>query len=128
MNFAFVALGLLMAAGAPLIHQEFRERRLAVLGFCGMAIAGLGTVFVGVFPENVNNTLHVIGAAGPFLVGNVALIILSCTLTMSMRVRVSAGSPAASVWLASCSSPWGSISASVRAGWSGSLHIRRRSG
>lgn len=49
MNFAFVALGLLMAAGAPLIHQEFRERRLAVLGFCGMAIAGLGTVFVGCF-------------------------------------------------------------------------------
>jgi hypothetical membrane protein len=91
MNLAFVALGLLMVAGAPLVHQEFRERRLAVLGFAGMAIAGLGTVLVGLFPEDVNHTLHVIGAAGPFLVGNVALIILSCTLTMSMSVRASTG-------------------------------------
>jgi hypothetical membrane protein len=88
MNFAFIALGVLMAAGAPLIHQEFRQRRLAVLGLSGMAIAGLGTVMVGLFPENVNHTLHVIGAAGPFFVGNVALIILSWTLAMSLRVRV----------------------------------------
>ena len=91
MNFAFVALGVLMAAGAPLIHQEFREHRLAVVGFGGMAIAGVGTVLVGLSPENVNNTLHVLGAAGPFLVGNVALIILSCTLALSMGVRVLTG-------------------------------------
>ena len=91
MNFAFVALGLLMAAGAPLIHQEFREHRLAVVGFGGMAIAGLGTVLVGLSPENVNHTVHVFGAAGPFLVGNVALVILSCTLTMPISVRALTG-------------------------------------
>jgi hypothetical membrane protein len=87
MNFAFIALGVLMAAGAPLIHQEFRERRFAVVGFCGMAIAGLGTILVGLAPENVNHTFHVVGAAGPFLVGNAALIVLSCTLALPMSVR-----------------------------------------
>ncbi|HTP20592.1 MAG TPA: DUF998 domain-containing protein [Solirubrobacteraceae bacterium] len=91
MNLAFMGLGLLIAVGAPLIHQEFRERRLARLGFCGMVIAGLGTVLVGLSPENVNHTFHVIGAAGPFLVGNIALIILACTLTMSMSVRLLTG-------------------------------------
>ena len=91
MNLAFVGLGVLMVVGAPLIHQEFRERRLATLGFCGMAIAGLGTILVGLSPENVNLTVHVFGAAGPFVVGNVALIILSCTLMMSTSVRVVTG-------------------------------------
>ena len=91
MNLAFVGLGVLMVVGAPLIHQEFRERRLATLGFCGMAIAGLGTVLVGLSPENVNLTVHMLGAAGPFVVGNVALVILSCTLMMSMSVRVVTG-------------------------------------
>ena len=91
MNFAFFALGVLMAVGAPLIHQEFREHRLASVGFAGMAIAGVGTVLVGLFPENVNHTAHVLGAAGPFLVGNVALIILSLTLAMPTSVRVLTG-------------------------------------
>jgi len=91
MNFAFFALGVLMAAGAPLIHQEFREHRLAFVGFGGMAIAGVGTVLVGLFPENVNHTAHVLGAAGPFLIGNVALIILSLTLTIPTSVRVLTG-------------------------------------
>jgi hypothetical membrane protein len=88
MNLAFVVLGLLMVVGAPLIHQEFLERRLAVVGFWGMAIAGLGTALVGVSPENVNHTFHVLGAAGPFLIGNAALIVLSCTLTMSRSIRI----------------------------------------
>jgi hypothetical membrane protein len=91
MNLAFMGLGVLMVVGAPLIHQEFRERPLAALGFCGMAIAGLGTFLVGLSPENVNHTVHVLGAAGPFVVGNVALIILSCTLMMPMSVRVVTG-------------------------------------
>jgi len=91
MNFAFIGLGLLIAVGAPLIRQEFRERRLALLGFCGMVIAGLGTALVGLSPENVNHTLHVIGAAGPFLVGNMALIILAFTLTMPTGMTVFTG-------------------------------------
>lgn len=91
MNVAFIGLGVLMAVGAPLIHQEFREHPLAIAGFGGMVIAGVGTILVGLSPENVNHTVHVLGAAGPFLVGNVALIILSCTLMLSTRVRVVTG-------------------------------------
>jgi hypothetical membrane protein len=73
------------------IYQEFREHRLAVVGFGGMAIAGLGTVLVGLSPENVSRTVHLSGAAGPFFFGNVALIILSCTLALPTNVRVLTG-------------------------------------
>ena len=128
MNFAFVALGLLMAAGAPLIHQEFREHRLAVVGFGGMAIAGLGTVLVGLSPENVNHTVHVFGAAGPFLVGNVALVILSCTPTMPISVRALTGIAGVIGLVGLFSSPSAPTSASVRAESSAWQRIRRQSG
>ncbi|HUA06093.1 MAG TPA: DUF998 domain-containing protein [Solirubrobacteraceae bacterium] len=91
MNLAFVALGVLMAAGAPLIHEEFRAHRLAFVGFIGMGVAGAGTILVGLSPENVNYTFHVLGASGPFLVGNAALIILACTLTISRSLGVITG-------------------------------------
>jgi hypothetical membrane protein len=88
MNAAFIVLGVLMIVGAPLIYLEFRERFSATLGFGCMAIAGLGTVLVGLAPENVNITLHKIGASGPFLVGNVGLIILSWALDLPRHMRL----------------------------------------
>jgi hypothetical membrane protein len=87
MNAAFIVLGAVMVAGAPLIYQEFPKRRLTVVGFACMAVAGLGTILVGAFPENVNHTLHVIGAAGPFLVGNVGLVVMSHALPLPEKIR-----------------------------------------
>lgn len=93
MNAAFIVLGVVMAAGAPLIYQEFPKRRLTVIGFSCMAIAGLGTILVGAFPENVDDTLHVIGAAAPFLVGNAGLVVMSYALplprTMGLYTMIS---------------------------------------
>lgn len=65
----FLLLGLVMVIGSALLYHEFsqrvpRERRAAMIGFTLMALAGLGSILVGFFPENVNRTMHILG---PFL-------------------------------------------------------------
>ncbi|HSX45988.1 MAG TPA: DUF998 domain-containing protein [Candidatus Saccharimonadia bacterium] len=88
MNLSFVVLGLTMMAGAPLIYQEFREGRTAITGFAFMAIAGFGTVLVGLFPENTVSALHITGAALPFFIGNLGLVILGASLSLPRWLRI----------------------------------------
>jgi hypothetical membrane protein len=87
MNVSFMLLGVTMFSGAGLIYHGFRSSRASALGFSALALAGLGTVLVGAFPENTVAALHIIGAALPFLVGNVGMIILSQSLKLSKALR-----------------------------------------
>lgn len=80
MNASFILLGLTMALGALLIYQEFRESRASLLGFSLMALAGAGTVLVGLFPENTISLMHDIGAALALVIGNVSLLVLALAL------------------------------------------------
>src|SRR4051812_21773515 len=50
MNASFILLGITMAAGSLLIYQEFKESRASLVGFSLMALAGFGTMLVGLFP------------------------------------------------------------------------------
>ncbi len=88
MNASFIILGLTMMAGAGLIYQEFKESRASLVGFSFMAVAGFGTVLVGLFPENTIGFLHQLGAFLPFLVGNVGLLILGWALDVPRTLRV----------------------------------------
>lgn len=94
MNLAFMFLGIVMASGALLLHQEFVERtsiwewRAAVFGFSLMSIAGLGTALVGFFPENTFGTGHVVGAAIAIGGGNVAILILGLVLPFKEGMRM----------------------------------------
>ena len=88
MNASFIVLGLTMVIGAGLIYQEFKETQGSLTGFSFMAIAGLGTLIVGLFPENSINSVHIFGATLPFLVGNIGLIILGLTLEMPKSLRI----------------------------------------
>ncbi len=88
----FLLLGLVMVIGSALLYHEFtgrgrRERRAAMCGFGLMAFAGLGSILVGLFPENENRTMHIIGAFLAIALGNVAILILAavCALPESMR-------------------------------------------
>lgn len=80
MNASFVVLGLTMIAGSLLIYHEFRKSRAGAVGFNFMALAGFGTILVGLFPENTVSALHALGAALPFFIGNVGLIVLGLAL------------------------------------------------
>lgn len=87
MNASFIILGLTMAIGSILIYHEFRRTLASAVGFGCMALAGIGTIVVGLFAENTLSSLHEFGAALPFVVGNLALIILGLALDMPKLLR-----------------------------------------
>jgi len=80
MNASFIMLGLTMAIGSLLIYQEFRKNRGSHVGFSLMGLAGVGTVLVGLFPENVNSFGHGLGAFFGLLVGNLSMMILALAI------------------------------------------------
>lgn len=92
MNASFILLGVTMVAGAVLIYYELlpklKRRKSAFVGFCCLALAGLGTVVVGFFPENSVWGLHIIGASLPFLIGNLGLVVLGIALPLPRGLRV----------------------------------------
>jgi hypothetical membrane protein len=88
MNISFSVLGITMALGSILIYREFRESRASAVGFSFMALAGVGTLMVGLFSENHNSGLHSIGAFLPFVIGNLSLLILGYCLAMPRNLRI----------------------------------------
>ncbi len=80
MNASFVLLGLSMFAGAVLIGRRLADRASVRAGFAGLGLAGLGTVLVGLFPENTIGALHQAGAALPFVLGNLGVLLLGVFL------------------------------------------------
>lgn len=82
-NGSLVALGFTMAAGSLLIYQEYIPTRLSFVAFFLMGLAGVGTMLVGIFPENTIAWLHGLGALLALGVGNVALILLAFAITQA---------------------------------------------
>lgn len=87
MNASFMVLGLTMMAGSTLLYYQFPKKLGNSVGFSLMALAGIGTVLVGLFPENTVSVLHSFGAFLPFFFGNIALIILGISLDLTARFR-----------------------------------------
>ncbi len=88
MNASFIVLGATMVAGSGLIYQEFRKSSYSKLGFGLMAAAGAGTVIVGIFAENTISSLHEFGAALPFVLGNVSLLVLGLALDLPRWLKI----------------------------------------
>lgn len=88
MNSSFIALGITMIIGAVLIYREFKASIGTAVGFSFMALAGFGTILVGLFPENTIHNLHTLGATLPFFVGNLGLVILGLSLDIPKSLRL----------------------------------------
>ena len=88
MNASFILLGLTMIIGSGLIYHEFRRGTASRIGFGFMAVAGFGTVLVGLFPENTVSTLHILGAALPFLIGNIGIVVLGLILELPHTLKI----------------------------------------
>ncbi len=86
MNASFVLQGLLMLAGALAFAFAYRANKLAVVGFAGLALAGLGTILVGLVPENYMSPLHGAGAILAFVIGNLGVLFVG--LARATRSRV----------------------------------------
>jgi hypothetical membrane protein len=88
MNMSFILLGITMASGSLFIYQEFKKSSWSLAGFSFMAIGGIGSIMVGLFPENTVSSLHIIGAGLPFLIGNVAIVLLGYKLVIPATLRI----------------------------------------
>jgi hypothetical membrane protein len=88
MNASFVVLGLAMIGGSLLVCRYMPTTKFQAVGFMSIAIGGVGAVMVGIFPENTIPALHGIGAALPFLIGNVGLLILGFSLGGPVALRI----------------------------------------
>jgi hypothetical membrane protein len=87
MNFSFIFLGWSQLAGALILYVASPRGRLEQFAFGAMALAGLGTVGVGVFPENVQMLAHGVAAGLPLLVGNVGLLLFGFSRWLPKALR-----------------------------------------
>lgn len=74
MNWSFVVQGATMLGGALLFAYIYRQRKLARFGFLCLALGGIGSIIVGLVPENTNLDLHSLGALMPFFIGNIGVV------------------------------------------------------
>jgi len=90
MNVSFVTLGVTMVLGCALLHHAFSSTgsRLRTLGFSLVGVGGIGVIVVGVFPENSVPAFHGIGAALPFVLGNIGVVLLGFSLSVPLAMRI----------------------------------------
>jgi hypothetical membrane protein len=85
MNISFIVLGCTMLSGAFYTRKLFGSGRLITAGFVCLGLAGIGTILVGLYPENTVSALHTMGAALPFVLGNLGTGLLGISLTQLPR-------------------------------------------
>jgi hypothetical membrane protein len=85
MNASFIFLGMTILFGAALIRGAFRTGRMWAAGLSLVALAGLGLIAVGLFPENINIAAHKIGAGAQFISGNLGLVVLGAAMLQAGR-------------------------------------------
>ncbi len=84
-NASLIVFGALVVLGALLLKSAFPARKSSLAGLGLVALAGVGTVLVGVFPENVVSSLHALGSVLAILVGGIALVVLSVAMMRDTR-------------------------------------------
>ena len=80
MNLSFVFFGITMAVGSTYLLRQFERTKFTTLAFGLMMLSGFGTIFVGLFPENTINSLHMFGAILGLGVGNLSVLLLGLAL------------------------------------------------
>jgi hypothetical membrane protein len=80
MNASFIMLGLTILFGGVFVRSAFPRGLARVAGLLLLALAGVGIILVGRYPEDVNIELHRLGAAGHFVPGNLGILVLGISL------------------------------------------------
>jgi hypothetical membrane protein len=84
MNATFILTGVLVMIGLFLTRSVWPRRRLTTWGLVLLAIAGAGTILIGLSPENVNVLFHLVGALN-IPAGNAAMILLGLAIWHDRR-------------------------------------------
>lgn len=76
-NVSIILLGILAFVGILLAWGGFPPGATRVVGLSLLLVASLGAIFVGLFPENVNPTVHGLASLAVFAPGGAALLVLA---------------------------------------------------
>lgn len=79
MNASFIITGVLAIAGAVLLRRMWPSRPLTTVALVLWVITGLGKIIVGLYPENTNVNLHLVGALN-IPVESIAVLLLSLSV------------------------------------------------
>jgi hypothetical membrane protein len=80
MNGSFILQGFLIFFGAVLVRRTFPSHLPDRVVLFLLTVAGVGVLLVGLFPEDANFRLHLLGAAAHFLGGNIAMTLLGLVM------------------------------------------------
>ncbi|MFC9557726.1 DUF998 domain-containing protein [Rhodococcus sp. NPDC056960] len=76
----WIAVGLLIAAGAYLLRRAFPANRLSRAGLLLLLVNGIGLVIVGANPDNLRPAVHFFGGAVGGLAGVLGALVLGLAL------------------------------------------------
>lgn len=82
---SIVVMGVLLILGVLLIPTAFPARSSRRIGLGLLVVAGIGSIGVGLSPENVNGTAHLLTALLAFLGSNLALVVLGLVMFRDTR-------------------------------------------
>jgi hypothetical membrane protein len=82
---SIVVLGVLLILGTLLLTSAFPARATRTVGLGLLVIAAIGSIGVGLSPEDVDLAVHSASALTAFLAGNVALIVLGLAMFRDTR-------------------------------------------
>lgn len=80
MNGSFMLQGLLIFFGAILLRRFFPGARRYTVALVLLAISGLGVLVVGLAPEDVHPTPHILGAAANFIGGGLGMLLVGIAI------------------------------------------------
>jgi hypothetical membrane protein len=84
-NVSIIVMGVLVILAVILVRTAFPARRSRLIGLGLLALAGIGSIGVGLSPEDVNLTVHTASAALAFIGGGLALIVLGFAMFRDTR-------------------------------------------
>jgi len=84
-NAGIVLAGLLFIVGAILLQTAFPARLTRTIGLGLIVVAGIGSIGVGLSPEDVNITVHSASALTAFLGANLGLVVLGLAMFRDTR-------------------------------------------
>lgn len=84
-NVSIIAMGLLIILAVLLIRTAFPARRSRTIGLGLLALAGVGSVGVGLFPEDVNITGQALSVTLTFLGLGLAMLVLGFAMFRDTR-------------------------------------------
>lgn len=87
MNASFILLGLTVSMGALLMRRQHLQNRLGLVSTILFVASGVGTITIGLVPENLSLPTHIIGAYVDGYAGVLAILFFALSMHHQQRFQ-----------------------------------------